>query len=107
MGTTGRIVVLLAAALVGGVAAEAAETPAPRLPRPAGRVRVYDSTHININTASRTDLMKLDGVSATLAERIIAYRERRGPFRRVADLERVEGVRRALLQRNAGRIVVK
>ncbi len=62
---------------------------------------------INLNDASKGDLMKLEGVGAAAAQKIIAYREAHGPFKRVHDLEKVEGVGKAVLEKNAGRLTVK
>lgn len=46
---------------------------------------------VNINTASAQDLETLPGIGPTLAERIIAEREKR-PFTSLEDLERVSGI---------------
>jgi competence ComEA-like helix-hairpin-helix protein len=40
----------------------------------------------HFNDASKAELMKLDGVSAGVAQKIIAYREAHGPFKRAHDL---------------------
>jgi competence protein ComEA len=62
---------------------------------------------VNINAASRAQLMKLSGVGPGTADRIISYREAHGPFRRAQDLEKVEGVGKGVLEKNEGRIAVK
>jgi competence protein ComEA len=62
---------------------------------------------VNINDASKTELMTLAGVGAVAAERIIAHRQAHGPFKRPQDLANVQGVGQAVLDKNAGRIVVK
>ena len=62
---------------------------------------------VNINEASRAELMKLEGVGAGAADRIIAYREQHGPFKRVQDLDKVDKVGKTVLERNAGRLAVK
>lgn len=64
-------------------------------------------TRININEASRSELMKLEGVGPAMADRIIAHRNARGPFKRVKDLEKVDGVPPAIVERNADRLSVK
>ena len=71
-----------------------------------GPVRVVVSK-VNINEASKTDLMQLNGVTAGVAQRIIAYREAHGRFKRTQDLAKVDGVSRDVLERNPGRITVK
>ncbi len=62
---------------------------------------------VNINEASKAELMKLEGVGAGAADRIIAYREQHGPFKRVQDLDKVDKVGKTVLERNAGRLAVK
>jgi competence ComEA-like helix-hairpin-helix protein len=72
-----------------------------------GKPEGTDHRRVNVNQASKTDLMKLDGVTAGMAQKIIAYREAHGPFKRAHDLARVDGVSREVLDRNASRITVK
>ncbi len=47
---------------------------------------------VNINTASAAELEKLPGIGPTLAQRIVEYREKNGPFRKVEDLRKVKGI---------------
>ena len=47
---------------------------------------------ININTASQFELESLPGIGPTTAEKIIAYREANGPFRRIEDIVDVSGI---------------
>ena len=44
---------------------------------------------ININTASRTELMDLPGIGSSLSERIVAYRTANGPFQNIEQLRNV------------------
>jgi len=62
---------------------------------------------VNINEASQAELMKLEGVGAGAAKKIIAWREAHGSFKRLHDLEKVPGVGRKVLEKNHGRIAVK
>ena len=62
---------------------------------------------VNINEASQAELMKLAGVGAGAAKKIIAWRDAHGPFKRLNDLEKVPGVGREVLEKNHGRIAVK
>jgi len=62
---------------------------------------------VNINTADVKSLMTLTGVGRRVAEKIVEYRERRGPFKKADELRRVEGVGTGVWERNRGRIVVK
>jgi competence protein ComEA len=47
---------------------------------------------VNINTASATDLQALPGIGAKTAERIIDYRQKNGPFKKVEELMNVRGI---------------
>ena len=72
-----------------------------------GRPHGKGERRVNINEASKADLMKLDGISAGTAQKIIAYRETHGPFKRAHDLSKVDGVGKEVLEKNSGRITVK
>ena len=62
---------------------------------------------VNINEASKAELMKLAGVGPGGAQKIIEYRDAHGPFKKAQDLEKVDGVGKGVIEKNAGRIVVK
>ena len=47
---------------------------------------------ININTASAADLQRLPGIGAKTAGRVIEYRQKNGPFKKVEELMNVRGV---------------
>lgn len=47
---------------------------------------------ININTASATDLEALPGIGAKTAARIVEYRQKNGPFKRIEELMNIRGV---------------
>ncbi len=88
------------------VGAEAAPGP-PKDKKPVREVTVKADGKVNINTASKTELMTLDGVGAGLAQKIIDHRTARGPFKKVADLAAVDGVPKRIVEKNAGRLTVK
>lgn len=47
---------------------------------------------VNINTATNTELETLPGVGPALATRIIEYRQKNGPFKKIEDLMSVRGI---------------
>ena len=47
---------------------------------------------VNINTASAGDLETLPGIGAKTAGRIIEYRQKNGPFKKIEELMNVRGV---------------
>jgi competence protein ComEA len=76
----------IAIALVGGRVFRAAET------RPTDRDRVAIVTAIDLNQASKTDLLQLPGVGESLADAILATRDRLGGFNSLDDLRQVKGI---------------
>lgn len=54
---------------------------------------------VNVNTATAADLERLPGVGPVLARRIVEFREARGLFRRLEDLQDVEGIGPKLYRR--------
>lgn len=62
---------------------------------------------VNINTASESQLSRLPGIGPAKAERIVDYRKKRGPFRRVRDLRRVKGIGRMTVKRLGRHLTVR
>ncbi|BCI60664.1 hypothetical protein C12CBH8_13030 [Solibaculum mannosilyticum] len=54
---------------------------------------------VNINTATRDELMTLTGINISLAKKIIAYREAEGPFEKIEDLMNVYGIDERIFNR--------
>ena len=50
------------------------------------------SRQVDVNTAGVAELERLPGIGPSLAGRIVAEREQRGPFQSVEDLARVRGM---------------
>lgn len=54
---------------------------------------------IDINSANWIEFLQLDGIGETLARRIVADRDERGPFQSVEDLVRVRGLGEKMIER--------
>jgi len=61
---------------------------------------------LDLNRASAQELEGLPGIGPVLAARVVAYRERHGPFRRVEELLGVRGIGPRLFARLRDRFVV-
>ncbi|MGQ9550536.1 MAG: helix-hairpin-helix domain-containing protein [Roseiflexus sp.] len=61
---------------------------------------------LNLNRATVAELDALPGIGSVLANRIIEWREREGPFQSVEDLGKVEGIGPALLAKLAPLVTV-
>ena len=85
----------------------AASRPPRAVQRTATEVKDKEREKININSADVKQLMALTGVSRKMAERIVAYRDSHGPFKKASELRKVEGVDEALWEKNRARIVVR
>jgi len=68
--------------------AAAAQTKAS--PRVAAKPAT--SAIVNLNTASAVDLEALPGIGAKTAARILEYRQKNGPFKKIEELMNVRGV---------------
>jgi len=58
----------------------------------APRTEAKPSAVVNLNTATATDLQALPGIGASTAARIVEYRQKHGPFKKIEDLMNVRGV---------------
>lgn len=65
------------------------------------------SGKININTANRDQLMSLSRIGPALADRIIEYREKQGPFKSIKDITKVKGIGEATLAKFKDQITVE
>jgi competence protein ComEA len=85
----------------------------PARVRPASQSHPSDKTHqdghdkVNINTADVKALMTLTGVGRKVAEKIVEYRDNHGPFKKVDELKKVDGVGTGVWEKNRERVVIK
>jgi len=77
----------LLAALPTAVAAAQTKAGAPVAAKAAA-----PAITVNINTASAAEFEELPGVGAKTAARIIEYRQKNGPFKKIEELMNVRGV---------------
>lgn len=64
----------------------------------AGAESVSDG-RVNINTATKEQLMALNGIGESRAQAIIAYREEHGPFLTIEELMQVSGIKEAAFEK--------
>jgi competence protein ComEA len=62
---------------------------------------------VNINSATKEQLMTLSGVGEKVATGIIAYREKIEPFKKPEDIMKVKGIGIKTFEKNKDRITVK
>ncbi len=63
-------------------------------------------SRVNINTASKEELMTLKGIGASRADDIIRYREENGGFPAIEDIMKVPGIKNAAFQKIKENITV-
>jgi competence protein ComEA len=61
-------------------------------PRAAAKTAPASTAIVNLNTASASDLEGLPGIGAKTAARIVEYRQKNGPFKKIEELMNVRGV---------------
>src|SRR5258707_1305928 len=67
-------------------AGKAKSTARPAAAKPAS------TAIVNLNTATAADLEGLPGIGAKTAARIVEYRQKNGPFKKIEELMNVRGV---------------
>ena len=109
-----RTAVIVTALMLAPWAAAAAEKSdkSEKSPKTSSQTTTVSATvgsdaKVNVNTASAKELSTLAGVGPRLAERIVTYRDTHGPFKKPEDVRKVEGVGKALWERNRERIVTR
>ena len=54
---------------------------------------------VNINTASKEELLTITGIGDSKAEAIISYREENGDFKAIEDIKNVSGIGDSLFEK--------
>lgn len=103
-----KTVFLAAAALAlltsTSLSAHAASQPQPQLVEASASV-VAEAALVSLNTADVETLTReLNGIGATKAKAIVAYREAHGPFGSVDELLEVKGIGAAILEKNRAKL---
>lgn len=62
-----------------------------------GRAVSHQTPVVNVNFANMFQLMKIKGLGMQLAENIVTYREKNGPFEALDDLAKVKGISYGIL----------
>lgn len=69
-----------------------AAMPSVAAPRPQASAKSVSTQVVNINSASAADFEALPGIGPKMAARIIEYRQKNGPFKKVEELMNVRGL---------------
>jgi competence ComEA-like helix-hairpin-helix protein len=66
-----------------------------------------ESGKLNMNTATKQQLMDLPGIGEVTAERILKYREEKGKFTTLEDLRAIKGISKNKLERLSPMIIIQ
>lgn len=61
-------------------------------PAQAQESKPQAKSKVNINKANQEELAKLPDIGPKIAEEIIKYREKNGPFKNIEDIKKVSGI---------------
>ena len=88
-------------------AEESAQSVSGQWADPNGNAGGSVSDKININTATKEELMTLSGIGASKAESILKYRQEHGNFQSIEDLKKIEGFKKRVFNNKKDDITVK
>ena len=63
-------------------------------------------TKVNLNTASKEELMTLTGIGESRAESILLYRQEHGSFKNIEEIKQIAGIKDAIFGRIKDRITI-
>jgi competence protein ComEA len=87
------MLMLFALTSVFAMAAQAAPAPGQAKPAPDSKAAAAaPAAVVNINTASAAEFESLPGIGGKMAARIVEYRQKNGPFKKVEELMNVRGL---------------
>jgi len=69
-------------------------------------VQAADIVKLDINKATAKDFTKLQKIGPKIAEKIISYRKKNGPFKTIEDLMKVKGIGKKIFKLNKNQIMV-
>ena len=81
------------------VMACALATPSAAAPPAATKAEASEARPVDLNTADTAALESVPGIGKSLSQRIVAFREKNGPFQSVDDLLKVQGVGEKSIQK--------
>jgi len=68
---------------------------------------VQSAAKININKATVDQLKEIKGIGESYAKRIIEYREKNGPFKKIEDIKEVKGIGEKLFEKIKDQITIE
>ena len=77
------------------------------LTQETAQTQARDQSSININRATESELVSLNGIGSSKAQAIILYREMFGGFKTVDELTKVKGIGAKTVEKNRRRLSVK
>ena len=83
---------MLSRTLVALTALVLTATPLLAAPQAARTDTAKPALIVNINTAGPTELQQLPGIGERTAARIVEYRQKNGPFKKIEELMNVQGI---------------
>jgi competence protein ComEA len=93
-----RFQLVTALALVIALSGVAA-APVVAAPSSAPKAAASETRPIDINTADSAAFESVPGIGKSLSQRILAFREKNGPFQNVDDLLKVQGIGEKSIQK--------